>query len=93
MRDLVLDYCMTLDSVLTQSQYEFLQRGVSVSTRREFTREQLDAYRFRLTVRASYGVVIGVYFGRTIRDLEEWASPLRMEGATASTVIDDLIQN
>lgn len=93
MRDLVLDCCMTLDPVLTQSQYDFLQRGACVSTRREFTPAQLAAYRFRLIVRASYGAIIGVYFGVSIAALEDWASPLRMEGATASTLIDDISQN
>lgn len=84
---------MTLDPVLTQSQYQFLQRGVSISTRREFTPEQLAAYRFRLTVTAAYGTVIGVYYGVSIAALEDFASPHRNPDSHASTLIDDLTQD
>lgn len=84
---------MTLDPVITASQYAFLQRGASpASTRRAFTPEQLASYRFRLTITASYGTVIGVYYGVSIAALEDFASPHRNPDSHASTLIDDLIQ-
>lgn len=95
MFDPQVDYLsrMTLDPTLTASQYAFLQRGVSVSTRREFTPEQLAAYRFRLTVRSSYGKIIGVYYGQSVIALEELAAPFRMEHSTVSTLIDNIVQD
>jgi hypothetical protein len=83
---------MTLDPVLTDSQYAFLRRGACVSTRREYSQAQLESYRFRLTVIYSYGKRV-TYYGQSVIALEDFASPFHMADASASTLIDTIVQD
>lgn len=75
---------MQCDPTITDSQHAYLTKQ---------GRTEILDYRFRLIARASYGKIIGVYFGKTVAALEEIAAPFRMTDSHASTTIDQIVQD